>query len=243
MGSSNPLHDAGRSGSNVRHSKEDALSEREFELLLEGAREINNHHYYDPDPEFIISVLGRLGLRRGELVHMKESWINWRDKTIEIPSHEPCDFGMEGEVCGYCKQMAQQRADYAGNDLTYEDAIEWVWVPKTEAAARTIYFGFEPRLEIYIERYFDNPNYDRVEVSGTAIGRRVKKAAKEADEIDPTHISPHSLRATCATYHAGRGLKLLSLMQMMGWVKPETAEIYIGRNSEKTKNQLNSIHK
>lgn len=72
MDSPNPLHKSGRSGSTVRHSKQDALSEVELEYLLEGARQLNFDYYYKPDPEFIIYALGKLGLRRGEIAHMKE---------------------------------------------------------------------------------------------------------------------------------------------------------------------------
>ena len=239
----NPLHKAGRSGTSVTHSKEHALSDSEFEMLLEGSRNLKrSDYYYTPDPEFIIVALGRLGMRRGELVHMKESWIDWRNKMIFIPSHEPCDFGKGGEVCGYCCQMAKQRAEYADDELSYEEALEWVWTPKTQAAAREIYFGFDPRIEMYIKRYFENDEYNRVEVSGTAVNRRVKKSASYVDEINENMIYPHALRATAATYHAARGLEMLSLMQYMGWCQPSTAEVYIGRNGKNTKRQLDAIH-
>jgi integrase len=239
---SNPIHGAGRSGSTVRHSKEDALTEREFEKLLEGASRLRrSDYYYKADPEFVISMLGRLGLRRGELVHLRESWIDWRNKMIKIPTHDGCDFGKGGDICGYCEQLAKQRAEYAGNDLSLEQAREWVWVPKTEAAAREIYFGFDPRVEMYIERYFDSSEYDRVEVSGSAISRRVKKCA-ELGGLDPESIHPHCLRATAATFHASRGLETLSLMQMFGWCQPQTAEVYISRNGTNTKKQLDAIH-
>jgi integrase len=239
----NPIHAAGRSGSDVRHSKEDALNTRQFELLMDGAAELaRSDYYYDADPEFIIYTLGRLGLRRGELVHLREEWINWREKMIEIPAHDPCDFGKDGAICGYCEQLARQRVEYADGDLTLEEAREWVWVPKTDAAAREIYFGFDARAELFIERYFSSDEYDRVEVSGAAINRRVKKAADLAPELDPDRLSPHKLRATAATYHAGRGLETLSLMQMMGWCQPSTAEIYVGRNGKNTARQLDAIH-
>jgi len=242
MASANPIHTAGRSGTSVRHSKEDALTDTEFEKLLEGARQMNMDYYYEPDPLFTIMVLGRLGLRRGELAHLKEEWIDWREKMIHIPSHESCAKGKGGDVCGYCKQLAKQRASYDGNGLTYDEAIEWMWVPKTEAAARSIYFGFDPRLEMYIKRYFESDEYTRYEAGSTAINRRVKKAAKLAPDLTPENLSPHNLRATAATYHASRGLKMLSLMQMMGWCQPSTAKVYIGRNGDNTKRQLNTIH-
>lgn len=239
----NPIHAAGRSGSDVRHSKEDALDDREFELLLEGARELSrSDYYYDYDPEFVILVLGRLGLRRGELAHLHESWIDWRHEMITVPDSQPCQKARDGEsVCGYCRQLARQRVEIA-DDLTMKQALEWMWVPKTEAAARDIYFGFDARVKLAIERYFEPDAYTRFEASSTAINRRVKKAAEHAPELDPSNVRPHSLRATAATYHAGRGLELLPLMQFMGWAQPQTAEVYIGRNGTNTARQLDAIH-
>lgn len=240
----NPIHAAGRSGSNVTHSKEDALSEREFELLLEAAGDMGQScYYYSPDPEFVIYCLGRLGLRRGELAHLQGDWIDWREKMIEIPLSSSCNKARDGEsVCGYCRQLARQRVESSDDDLTFEEAIQWMWVPKTEAAAREIYFGFDARAELFIERYFDNPSYTKFEASSTSINRRVKKAAEKVDILDKENVRPHSLRATAATFHAGRGLKLLALMQMMGWAQPQTAEIYIGRSGQNTARQLDSIH-
>jgi integrase len=239
----NPIHAAGRSGSEVHHSKEDALADREFELLLEGARRLGeSDYYYDPDPLFTAQVLGRLGLRRGELAHLSEEWIDWREEMIVIPDHHDCGKGRNGDVCGYCKQLARQRVEYADGDLTMDEAVSWMWVPKTAAASREIYFGFDARLKLAIERYFDSDAYDRYEASSTAINRRVKKAAELAPELNPEDVRPHSLRATAATYHAGRGLEMLPLMQMFGWSQPQTAEIYIGRSGTNTARQLDSIH-
>lgn len=243
MSTTNPVHLNGRSGNSVRHSKEDALTEMEFEKLLEGARTLaDSKYYYEHDPEFVIYVLGRLGLRRGELAHLKESWIDWREKMISIPEHEGCTKAREGEeVCGYCRQLAKQRVEVA-DDLDMETAVDWMWVPKTQAAARDVYFGFDPRAELYIERYFESEEYTGFEAGSTAVNRRVKRAAEEAKGIDPTNLSPHKLRATAATFHSSRGLKMLQLMQYMGWAQPQTAEVYIGRDGKNTARQLNSIH-
>jgi len=69
--------------SKVRHSKEDALGQREFQLLLEGAQKMRD--YYGQQARFIILVGGRLGLRKGEIAHMSEEWIDWRRSMIDIP--------------------------------------------------------------------------------------------------------------------------------------------------------------
>ena len=242
-GGQNPIHAAGRSGTEVHHSKEDALTDREFELLLEGARRLGeSDYYYDADPLFTIQVLGRLGLRRGELAHLSEEWIDWREEMISIPDHHECGKGADGDVCGYCRQLARQRVEYADGALTMDEALAWMWVPKTAAASREIYFGFDARLKLAIERYFESDAYSRYEASSTAINRRVKKAAELAPELNPEDVRPHSLRATAATYHAGRGLEMLPLMQMFGWSQPQTSEIYIGRSGTNTARQLDSIH-
>jgi len=240
----NPIHAAGRSADSVRHSKQDALTPRESEQLLEGARELGqSQYYYGPDPTFTVYLLGRLGLRRGELVHLDESWIDWRNEMICIPEHDSCTMGEDGDVCGYCTQLAQQRVEYADDDVDLDlaTAKEWMWVPKTKAASREIYFGWDPRASMYIERYFDSPEYTRYEASGSAVGRRVTKAA-ELGGLDPDAIHPHCLRATAATFHAARGLPASGLLQMFGWANMSTAEVYISRNSGNTARQLDGIH-
>jgi len=238
----NPIHAAGRSADDVHHSKEDAITPREYERLLEGARELSRGgSYYDPDPELVVGVLGRLGLRRGELVHLREEWIDWQRKMIQIPQHDRCDFGKGGDICGYCKQMATQRADNAGDELSVETALEWMWVPKTAASVREIYFGWCPRLELYLERYFGSSAYTRYECSGTAINRRVKKSARNVG-LDAESLSPHPLRATAASFQAARGLSPTALTQMFGWESLETAEVYITKNSGNTARELDSIH-
>lgn len=236
----NPLHQYGHSGSDVTHSKEDALSGREFELLLEGAAELSRDtYYYAPDPEMMIYTLGRLGLRRGELVHLEGDWIDWREEQIQIPAHSPCDRGQNGAVCGDCRQSARQRVEYAEDDLDEETAREWMWTPKSEAGVRTIYFGHDTRARLYLERYFASDAYDRVEVSGSAVSRRVEKAAELAPELDPEDVYPHCLRATAATRFSSL-LDVYALKQVMGWERLATSKAYISSNAESTAQQLDA---
>lgn len=240
----NPIHAAGQSSTSVRHSKEDALDEREFELLVESAQELGRSpYYYEPDPVMAIYIMGRLGLRRGELVHLREEWIDWRQQMIHIPPHDKCDYGRDGGRCGDCRQLARQRVEHApaDTDLDFETALEWMWVPKTEAAARSIYYGWDPRCEIYLERYFAAEEYTRFEASGSAVGRRVTKAAERTEGVDPDMLSPHNLRATAATHLGARGLSPSGMLQMFGWVDMSTAEVYISRNSGNTARQLDAM--
>jgi len=222
----------------VRHSKDDALTSREYELLLEGASRMDE--YYGDQATFAILVLGRLGLRRGELSHMRESWVDWREEMIRIPLQQDCHGEREGDgPCGACRQLAQQRADH-DDELSFEVALADQWTAKTPAAARQVYFGFSARVSLHVERFFDN--FDAWVWSSAAVNRRVKRAAELADGLEREDVRPHSLRATAASHHAGRGLEMHGLMQMMGWAQASTAEVYLSRNSKNTARQLDSIH-
>lgn len=238
---SNPIHEHGQSGSSITHSKDRALTEREFELLLEGGRALSDSsYYYSPDPELVIYALGRLGLRRGELAHLQEDWIDWHEQQIRIPAHSPCTEGEDDTPCGSCRQSARQRVEYA-DELTFEEALGWMWAPKTEAGARDVYFGHDTRAALILERYFENDSYDSFGASGTAISRRVDKAAELATELSSDDVHPHGLRATAASFLAGRGMGQYQLMNHFGWVQPDTALNYISRSSVKTARQLESM--
>jgi integrase len=96
----------------TRHTKEDALSEREWELLWEGAQSLEAP--YDLDAQLVVMAGGRLGLRAGEIAHLCEDWIDWQTDTIQIPHHDSCDFGRDGGICGYCRRCARQRVARGG---------------------------------------------------------------------------------------------------------------------------------
>lgn len=219
----------------VRHTKEDALTDLEFELLLDESYRLKPKR--DLETRFILLIGGRLGLRRGEIAHMRREWIDWRKRRIDIPAFEPCSKGRHGGVCGHCKQMAKQQAEH-NDDVGLEAAIARRWEPKTQNAARSIPFGFSGRVEIVLERYF--AEFDQWMYSGQAINRRLDRVCNRTPDVD--HISPHALRATAATYHAGRGLDTLSLQAMMGWAQPSTAENYIAKSADNLDRQLRMVH-
>jgi integrase len=101
------------------HSRELALDEREFELLVEGARRIDDD-LRSLEALFVVFVGGRLGLRAGEIAHMQSDWIDYRRRMINIPYHEPCEKGRYGGICGYCRSQADQRVEY--NAMTLAEA-------------------------------------------------------------------------------------------------------------------------
>jgi len=223
-------------GASTTHCKEDALSEREFEFLIEGARAMKG--YRRIEAEFIIYVAGRLGLRRGELTHFRTDWIDNREKFIQIPGHQVCTSGEDGGRCGHCRQLIEQAAEI--NNLEYDEIKGNWWRPKTEAAVRGVPFDWCPRAELAIERFADE--YDEYEHSSTAISRRVKTAAELAPELDPDNIYPHALRATAATYQVSRGLGVNALTSMLGWSNMATSQVYISNSDENTRRAVRAVH-
>lgn len=240
----------------TRHSREDAVEPKTFELLVESTYRMDE--YYGLQCRFILMMAGRLGLRSGEIAHMDEEWIDWRRSMIVIPRHYGCEKGRDGGVCGQCKQSARQKARIrsekryadAHADLADDAVLEpgggiaaeavvpeeafydSAWSSKTDNAAREIPFDSVPRAGIVVDRFFDR--WDAWPVSQTAINRRVDRMAEMTDAVDDDALYPHCLRSTCATYWADRSLNAHSLKGLMGWSQLSTARAYISDSGQRT---------
>lgn len=229
-------HKRGRSTA-VRHSKADALTEREFETLLQGARALEG----DESIEAVAAVLvtGRLGLRAGELGHLTGEWVDWQRSVIDIPCHDPCTKSRKNDPCGDCRQKARQAADYAA-DVSVSDALGDAWTPKTTAAARAVPFGWSIRAEMALEQLIDHAGGWPLSVQ--AVYRRVKVAAENTTEVSTDKVRPHGLRATAASYHVAQGLETLALQSMFGWAQLSTAEKYVVSSDGNTRRAVESVH-
>jgi integrase len=62
------------SGPATRHTHQDALSDREFERLLDACEELKSPHRFEA--RLICILGGRLGLRRGEIAHFSVDWLD-----------------------------------------------------------------------------------------------------------------------------------------------------------------------
>jgi len=219
-------------------TREKALSEREFELLLEGAGRIE-----DPkrrlESRAAILLGGRLGLRPGETTHLTVSWIDREQQMILIPKHQDCTKGRDGGICGYCRQAVKQRMNH-DPDEQFENLANRYWLPKTEAASRTIPFHFSYRVRIAVELLLDE--HGGWPYSFSTLQRRLETALELSPELSVTATSLHGLRATAASYHAGRGLDLAALRAMFGWEDITTARQYLNVDGAMTRRALDNIH-
>lgn len=122
----------------TRHTHEDVLTHRKFELLLKGCSSLPEPR--DLQAQFMCLAAGRLGLRAGEIAHFRADWLNWDRMFLQIPQHESCQ-------CGYCRRQVALKTPH-NEEFTHEEAIEARWRPKTVASARPIPVCLSLRLEL-----------------------------------------------------------------------------------------------
>lgn len=170
-------------------------------------------------------------MRAGEICHMKESWVNWNRKVIEVPHFEACD-------CGYCRKQTRQALDYDPS-LDFDEEFDKRWSPKTSQSVRALPFDFTDRVEATITEFFSTR--DEYEHSRVSVNRRVTEVA-EAAGLDPSGIYPHCLRATAATHSAFAGVAPVALQSLFGWSDLATAQKYIRLSGGATADALREAH-
>jgi integrase len=193
------------------------LSEKECERLIK----VCEQSKHPLENSFIVRTMMILGFRIGEVVHMSKKWVDFNNKRIRIPSHDPC-------CCGYCKTRIKERMKAIGKSkeewghISKEEILKYYWQPKTVAGARSVYYGFDTEYEKILKDFF--ARYDKWPRSVNNGYLRVKKMLKLAGLGN--HV-PHDLRKTGATNYASYGLSEFQLMEIMGWDDSKVARKYI----------------
>jgi len=254
----------------VRYSREDALTEKEFVFLLEGARKLKEP--FDIQTRFIIMAAGRLGMRGGEIAHISSDWVDEASNVIKIPQYDNCTNGkFDEEICGYCRNRARDYLEthnttveeqIAEIDEEYGDSIDSETKKKmaqkkvgeiNESIEDIEDNWWKPKTaasERSIPYDFDTrlhltvkrffEEYDSFPISKSSLNRRVSKAA-EKSELEK-RIYPHSLRATAATTHASRNVSPYALMSVMGWRDMDTARKYVAASDESAARDIRQKH-
>jgi integrase len=255
----------------VRYSREDALTEREFVLLLEAVDKMKEQKQLET--KFILMAAGKLGMRGGEIAHIRESWMNKHENLIEIPKHDSCNKGaFGGEICGYCRNRAKDYLDTHNTskeeelveinkefgDQIDEETKNSVAEQRINDKNKTIDdvkdMWWKPKTTAAIRSIPYDFNirlqltverffekYDKLNISKSTLNRRVDTVA-EKSELNK-RIYPHSLRATAATTHASRNVSPYALMSIMGWRDMETARTYISASDESAAIEVRSKHR
>jgi len=155
----------------VTESRELALDDREFELFVRAARQLDCD-LKSQEAVFIAFVCGRLGLRSGELTHLHEDWIDWRRRMIKIPAQRNCTKGKDGGICGSCWQSVRQKVDHAALSLP-------------EARLEVIQDALGSQLPGHVRSQIRTTHYAAVhgELDEDAMERQLKQVLTTADSV------------------------------------------------------------
>ena len=208
--------------------KECALNDEEFNKLLK-ACELTNKPL---ENKFAVLMMGRLAMRVGEFLHIKENWIDDQHGVIKIPKREPCR-------CKNCFKNAKLFSTEKGIDL--EEALKLYWRPKRRASIRSIPFNFDSDIEVTVKQImtkykkcpFNNPQ---------SIDDHLWKLKKIAG-LKHKHIHPQALRSTAATRFAYDGVDAMTLKTIMGWEDIETAISYLASCGSMAQKAFNRVYK
>lgn len=238
--------------SNALPSADKALSVYAYFRLYQGALRIDNTRSRLVACTIIL-LSGRLGLRLQEIQHLREEWIDWKWGVIRIPNHDPCGckrcwtsaFDMWGRVglkelqendewdsdASWKNLQAPEREEVVerADCCTIENLEEMLytnrWQPKYNRSARVVPFGWSERITACLMRFFNE--YDYIDYQQFPASRLVKRAARNADGLDPNEISPHPLRATGITFWADVSVDPKMLRDLAGWQNIQTAVRYL----------------
>jgi integrase len=193
-------------------SRDNVLTPDEREKLIKAC--------LDEQESLVVHGLLFTGMRVSEFVHMKRSWIDWKDGVINIPHHQPCKCGQE------CMEPRKNKA-------------RGCWQVKTKSAERPI--PIVPELKPLLQSYFAQHEtvmetiYSRVYAWKLlqGVGKRARLRHK---------VFPHALRATFATILCEKGLEnAVILKDLMGWRKLDMASEYIKLTGTAMKKQVDKI--
>lgn len=213
-------------------ARERAPTRNEFHRMLRGVEE-NLSGEMRLQCKFALYTMGELGLRAGELTHMKKDWVNLHEHKIEIPEWSRCN-------CSYCRKRAKSEAK-RNDDLSLDEAMRKRWKPKNPASQRTVYFHYNTEIVELCKKFFNL--YEEWPTSRATVNRRVDRIVENsAIDREISSINPESLRAAAATYHANLGINPKVLTEMMGWQKEETALKFLRSTSDGQKSELSEIH-
>lgn len=178
--------------------------------------------------KFLVLMMVVLGIRIGELVHMTKDWVDFTNKMIRIPSHQPCD-------CAYC--IRQMRQMMKRKDISLEDVQKKFWKPKTAASARIIYYDFDSELIRTVTAFFKE--YERFPLSSVQTYTHLRRLGMTA-KMDT--VSPMCLRRTAAIKFANDGMNVKALQKIMGWENIQVASRFADRSGAMLKDELEGLY-
>lgn len=113
--------------------------------------------------------------------------------------------------------LRKEHVDLARKTITIPSSIA------KRGHGRTVPYGKFPKLSAIVDTYF--MLFDDIGISRISVWKSVRRMASRAGLSKP--VTPHSLRATGATWAANAGLSAQALRELFGWSNLQTAQFYI----------------
>lgn len=160
---------------------------------------------------YTLLLVGRLGMRPGEVLHLHDGWVNWDRGEIHVPARDPC-------ACRACWQQAQMRQQQGDSRMLAEIVAEERWSPA--GTARRLSFGWADRLTAALDGVLAERGY----LPGTHedIEELIDTAAANAHGIDERAVSVTALRSSALEFLAAAGFGPRRLADLCG-VDEQTA--------------------
>lgn len=200
--------------SHGEESISDAPSFREFRSLRDAAAN-SVEESYQLECEFLLIAIGILGMRPAEVVHISRDWLNFEEERIEVPYHDPCTKGDDGDICSYCRTRAESVAEH-NEEITFEEAKEQRWQAEYEQSERDIPFDWLDEEDKKIIREYFN-EHERYPKSRATINRRIDRIIAATEIIDKDDVYPEALRSHAAISLANRGVGIINLREFLGY--------------------------
>ncbi|SDF89570.1 integrase/recombinase XerD [Halorubrum xinjiangense] len=167
--------------------------------------------------ELIIKLLYNCGFRRGELAKTKIEHIDREDRSIFIPPRKSPESRTVAYKEDYLGFQLDQWLDYGGRDsMTYAEESEYLF-----------------------------PTNNSEHISGVAMNRMVRKAAKNAglqevideyvDGREIHKVTAHTLRHSFAMRAINSGIDIKTLQTLLGHEELDTTLIYLDQAKDEAK--------
>ena len=168
------------------------------------------------------------GLRISEFIHLRRSWIDFKNDFLIIPEAQPCNC----KGCIPIRNKLRKKLEFTNKDdikLRHRTILEGNWLPKTPYSVRTIpiiknaqevlypYFKeHKLMLEAFPLRQYVNTILTNLSIRTFG---KPKKGQKK--------IFPHALRGSFATMLARDDFTHIEITRALGWADMNTARFYI----------------
>lgn len=200
------------------------LDKDEFRQLIQACEKSN-----EPiQNKFILISMGVLGLRPGEIAHIRKSWVDFDREIITIPAHEPCS-------CKYCIERVKKKTKRYS--ISTQEVQKQYWRPKNKAGARYIPFGFDPEVKkIFVEGINE---LEKCPLTVLQIKNRLSRLNQKAGL---TKVTPMNLRSYAATQFAYDGLSCYDLLKIMGWSNPKVSSDCVKQTKDSLIKEFKNVY-